>query len=190
MITRRELLQNSAWVLTGVFSATTISSLISSCKSADTSSDWKPMVFNQDQYHLAGDLAEVIIPKTDTPGAKDALVHRVIDEALKYNFTAEDRQKFLDGLAAIDARSKDMVGKNFALASEGQKNEVVKAMAKEAQGQSPDEQKGNVFVQFRQLVIYAYVTSEVACKEFFTEDGVPGKYISCMDYPGKMWAPV
>ncbi len=42
----------------------------------------KPVTFPQKDYALLGDLVDLIVPASDTPGAKEAGVHAVIDEEI------------------------------------------------------------------------------------------------------------
>src|SRR3989442_5510883 len=54
-------------------------------------------------------IAEMIIPQTDTPGARAAHVPEVIDLILAAWFAADDRARFLAGLADVDERGRDPV---------------------------------------------------------------------------------
>ncbi len=47
-----------------------------------SSADWKPVFFNAHENETAIVLSELIIPQTDTPGAKAALVNRWMDKLL------------------------------------------------------------------------------------------------------------
>src|SRR6202162_6566543 len=58
-------------------------------------------------------MSEMIIPETDTPGAKGARVNEFIDVILTEWATESERQNFLDGLAGIDKESTDLFGKKF-----------------------------------------------------------------------------
>src|SRR5689334_2563286 len=66
---------------------------------ADT--NWKPALLNDQQNETLIALSDVIIPTTDTPGAKDALVNRYLDLVLAGE-PAESQQKFLDSLSYIN----------------------------------------------------------------------------------------
>src|SRR6266852_2258746 len=58
-------------------------------------------------------MSELIIPETDTPGAKGARVNEFIDVILTEWANDEERQDFLAGLAGVDKQSNDLFGKNF-----------------------------------------------------------------------------
>src|SRR5213594_2301379 len=72
-----------------------------------------PRVLDADQHALVVTLTDLIIPETDTPGAKGAHVDQFIDVMLADWYDADDRQRFLDGLAEVDARSTAATGKAF-----------------------------------------------------------------------------
>src|ERR1700756_5255148 len=58
-------------------------------------------------------MAELIIPQTETPGAKAVRVNEFIDLILTEWYDDEDRTKFLAGLANVDTQSRDLFGKDF-----------------------------------------------------------------------------
>src|ERR1700736_7026529 len=58
-------------------------------------------------------MTDLIIPETDTPGAKGARVNEFIDVILTEWADAEERKNFLDGLAGVDKQTNDLFGKNF-----------------------------------------------------------------------------
>jgi hypothetical protein len=54
----------------GIVSAPTIVGILQGC-STKPNLDWKPTFFNEDQAYVISEIAEIYIPKTDTPGAKE-----------------------------------------------------------------------------------------------------------------------
>jgi hypothetical protein len=62
---------------------------------------WKPLLFDQHQNDTVTVLAELIIPRTDTPGAKEARVNEYIDLILN-DGPQEARVRFLQGIAWLD----------------------------------------------------------------------------------------
>jgi len=65
------------------------------------SSAWKPKLFDAHQNATVVALTELIIPATDTPGAKAALVNRHLDLLLA-DGSQEDRVAFISGLNWLD----------------------------------------------------------------------------------------
>jgi len=63
--------------------------------------DWKPVFLDEHQNQTLIALSDLIIPETDTPGAKRALVNRFIDRLLEAE-TTETKRSFLASLAFVD----------------------------------------------------------------------------------------
>src|SRR5579859_3091305 len=64
------------------------------------SPNWKPLFLDEHQNETLVVLSDLIIPATETPGAKDALANRYIDLVLAAE--ASDRQRaFLNSLAYL-----------------------------------------------------------------------------------------
>src|ERR1700690_1177813 len=58
-------------------------------------------------------ISEIIIPQTNTPGAKAARVNEFIDLILTEWYDEEERSIFLTGLTNVDSRARDLFGKDF-----------------------------------------------------------------------------
>jgi gluconate 2-dehydrogenase gamma chain len=94
---------------TGAQSATQASELTPAQSGVDASKDlaapgWKPLFLDEHQNETLIVLSDLIIPATDTPGAKEALVNRYIDVVLAAD-TPEVRRAFLNSLGYLDGES-------------------------------------------------------------------------------------
>jgi hypothetical protein len=65
---------------------------------------WKPLFLDEHQNETLIVLSDLIIPATDTPGAKEALVNRYIDLVLAAE-TPEVQRAFLNSLGYLDGES-------------------------------------------------------------------------------------
>jgi hypothetical protein len=65
---------------------------------------WKPLFLDEHQNETLIVLSDLMIPATDTPGAKDALVNRYIDLVLAAE-TPETQRAFLNSLGYLDGES-------------------------------------------------------------------------------------
>src|SRR5271168_5084204 len=65
---------------------------------------WKPLFLDEHQNETLIVLSDLIIPATDTPGAKEALVNRYIDLVLAAE-TRETQSAFLNSLGYLDGES-------------------------------------------------------------------------------------
>src|SRR5690242_4936396 len=99
---RREALKRTALAIGGILSAPTIVGILNGCTAKPTI-NWKPQFLSEDQGILVSQVAGIIIPKTDTPGAKEVGVPGFIDLMLKDVFPPEDRDKFMKGLEDFSA---------------------------------------------------------------------------------------
>ena len=78
--------------------------------------NWKPAFFDEHQNATVIALADLIIPATDTPGAKAALVNRHLDHLLAAGPAAE-QERFLSILSRLDAYAIRTAGKSFVSCS-------------------------------------------------------------------------
>ena len=79
----------------GAVSAPAIMGILKGCKAKPTL-DWKPSFLSEEQGLLVSQVSDIIIPKTETPGAKDVGVPGFIDEMLKEVYSKEDQDKFIN----------------------------------------------------------------------------------------------
>src|SRR5688572_22024272 len=70
-------------------------------------------VLDPHQSETVATIAEMIIPATDTPGARAAEVHRFVDLLLAEWAPDDDRTQFLEGLADVDARARAASATDF-----------------------------------------------------------------------------
>ena len=150
-------------------------------------------ILTPQQNATVGAIAELIIPHTDTPGAKDARVDEFIDHILADWYSDEDRAHFLAGLADVDVRAQKLCARNFVDASLEQQSEILRALGEElaeaavalASGPrgyrgSPPEPQHNFYLMFRQLTLVGYFTSEPGFIEQLQLEIIPGRFDGCV----------
>lgn len=151
--------------------------------------------FNPHQNATVIAMADLIIPATETPGAKDVRVNQFIDHILDEWFTDEERARFLAGLDEVDVRTQNLFQKTFVEASPGQQAEILRyfgdeiAAAAEAVANDPRPYRGaipeprdNFYLMFRKLTLTGYFTSEVGFTQQLHEEIIPGRYDSCVPF--------
>ncbi len=114
-------------------------------------------------------LSDLIIPETDTPGARGALVDRFIDAVLAEAPRA-DRNRFLKGLAWIDARSKALTGSAVVSATAAQQTDLLTRLS----AADSREERGGIefFSAIKAMTITGYYTSEIGLRQELGDDGV------------------
>lgn len=122
---------------------------------------------------LVTTLADLVIPRTDTPGASDVGVTGFIDHLLAAWYHPDERAQFLAGLAEIDARAG---GRFTALPATGQ-TRLLQSLdgAKGKAGSAESE-----FGRLKSLTVYGYFTSERVVKEVTREPLIPGRFEGCV----------
>ena len=150
-------------------------------------------------------ISEMIIPATDTPGAKGARVNEFIDLILTDWCAGDDCQRFLQGLADTDARSRKMFGKEFVSCAAQQQAQLLTALdeelteLREASGEerqhaSPAVHENespvqrNIFYMMKRLTLIGYYTSEIGWTQELGRPPVhTGAYQACVPItePGK-----
>ncbi len=81
---------------------------------AHPASGYALRTLNPHQNDTVVAMIDLILPETDTPGAKAARVNEFIDVILTEWAVDEERQDFLAGLAGVDKQSNELFGKDFA----------------------------------------------------------------------------
>jgi gluconate 2-dehydrogenase gamma chain len=188
---RREALKRTALIMGTALSAPTIMAVLKGC-TAKPGIDWKPVFFTEDQAVLVSQLAEVIIPKTDTPGAKETGVPSFIEQVVKDCYTPEDQKKFTDGLLAFDEEAKKQTGDSFVDLDATAQNEFANKLYK--QGFETERGGGEkpFIMKMKELTLTGFFTSEPGATQVLQYEAVPGSYKGCIPLSeagnGKTWA--
>jgi hypothetical protein len=116
---RREVLQQVAWLMGGALSAPAVLGVLNGCSRKPSAS--APLVLDEAQRAIISEVAELIIPHTDTPGAKDVGVPEFIESMLQQAFASEDQESFISGLKDFDAAAQRAHGQPFLKLSQPQR---------------------------------------------------------------------
>jgi len=136
---------------------------------AQTATGWKAKVLNAHQLRTVGILSELIIPKTDTPGAMDVHVDRFIDTVLAEAKPAE-RDPFVTGLAWMDARAGVLYKTDVASATPAQQIELLTRLSAAA---SQEAKPGvDFFTAIKTMTITGYYTTQIGLERELGDDGV------------------
>jgi len=146
-------------------------------------------VLDPHQSDTVATIAELILPTTDTPGARAARVHEFVDTLLAHWSPDDERARFLAGLADVDARARAAFGADFLGATEAQRVTLLTQLDAEAQARAatPDPRQQPFFRQMKFLTVFGYCTSEVGAKAELHYETIPGAYDGCGPFGG--WRP-
>lgn len=176
MIPRRTALERLTLILGGALSPQITAALRGEVLNAGAS-----VTVSEAQTRLLAELAEVIIPTTDTPGAKAAGVEAFIIRVMRDCYPLADQEIFYAGLAKIDEASRATHGKDFIDLDAAQQ---IALMTETTQTNKP------FFKQLKELTVTGYFISEIGATQALVYLPVPGRFEGDLPLqPGqKAWA--
>ena len=136
-------------------------------------------------------MTDLIIPETNTPGAKGTRVNEFIDLILTEWANDEERAKFLTGLADVDKQSNELFGKDFVNASPAQQTALLRSIDDEAMarhGTPPTanpvtthdrQMEGDFWHVFKRITLSGYYTSEIGFTQELKLTIIPGAQHGC-----------
>jgi len=188
-ISRRELIHFFALGCGGLLSANTLAgSLVAVRKPGGPVR--KGQILSKSQMWLLRELAEVIIPKTDTPGAAATDTHGFIDDQLANCRAPDEARHFMTQLDLLGNLVQQHWGKSFPELSSTDKLGVMNSLAL---GESPlDGLDAEFFRKLKALTVVAYYSSEAGASQELVYLPVPGGYrgdFKVSDNDGKAFSP-
>lgn len=145
---------------------------------------------------LIDELAETIIPRTNTPGAKDAQVGDFIATMIRDCTSKKEQNTFLYGLHDVQSYSRHHFDRPFEQCDEHARNAVLTYFEQRDQptagivGKVSRKVLGDPFFAIlKKYTLLGYCTSEPGATQQLAYDYVPGAYHGCRDLqPGqKCW---
>jgi gluconate 2-dehydrogenase gamma chain len=132
---------------------------------------WKPLFLDEHQNETLIVLSDLMIPATDTPGAKEALVNRYIDVVLAAE-TPETQRAFLNSLGYLDGESIRRYKAAFRYLSSDEQDLLLHALAYPRNASNwtgeaervPDPGHGH-FEALKGRIMTAYYSSQIGEKE-------------------------
>ena len=197
LITRRDALSRVAILLGGAISAPTLAGALDAATRRAWMTpprDWAPRTLDAGQLELVATMADHIVPQTDTPGARAAGVHRFVDTLLSDHYPTPERDRFVAGLADVDARARSGHGKTFVECTADQQvallTELDEAAFPAVQIDSPRTSDTWFFRRMKELTLVGFYTSEAGATRELRHAPVPGRFEGCvpLDQIGRAWA--
>lgn len=133
------------------------------------------VVFSPEQYALLEQVVDVIIPRTDTPGALDAGVPAFMHQMLAEWASPNTRADIINVLESVDRRAWNKHGAAFRELPAERRLEVMRALDEE--GLSREDL---AYGKFKMLVMVGYYHSEAGATQELRYELVPGAWRSCL----------
>jgi Gluconate 2-dehydrogenase subunit 3 len=168
------------------------SNLLAMFQAAQPKSGYTIRTLNPHQNATLVIMTDLIIPETDTPGAKAVRVNEFIDLILTEWAHEDERQRFMDGFAEVDKLNNALFAKDFVDAAPVQQTAVLAeldqqlAVEIEAERYSPyvrrkhgGQLSGSFFRSVKYMTLYGYYTSEIGFTKELGKEIIPGAYHGC-----------
>ncbi|PJJ74601.1 gluconate 2-dehydrogenase subunit 3-like protein [Thermoflavifilum aggregans] len=188
---RRDAIRQVALLMGGALSAGTLSIVLDSCHhEPENVTDH----FTDTHKQTITSLADLILPRTDTPGALDAGVPDFVVMMINECYPDDQRSKFLEGLNAFNHQCEQQYGKLFHNCSPDQQKEYLTTVEKQVfAGQNTKDSDDPVpyfYRTFKELTLLGFFTSEPGATKALVYVPIPGKYEGCIPLkPGQhAWA--
>jgi Gluconate 2-dehydrogenase subunit 3 len=195
---RRDLLSKVAILMGGALSAPTLMAMNTIGKKPALTTGFADFSMTDTQRKIVAEVAEHIIPKTTTAGAKDAGVPAYIELMLKDCYKQLERDSFLEGVTNLEqsnflglspADQVAMLKKVEAETNQLMKTYNVKAVkvGDNVDKESMDAKKKGVpfWRLMKEMTLTGYFTSEAGIKASFVYEEVPGKFEATKLKPGQ-----
>jgi hypothetical protein len=185
---RRELLRSIA-LITG---ATVVGGefLLSGCKNPAAGT----LHFSPAMISLLNEVAETILPATDTPGAKAAEVGAFMKIMVTDCYTKEQQDVFIKGITDLDIKAQAATRQTFLESTPDQRHTLLTSLEKEAKtyNESREDKKSpaHYYTLMKQLTLWGFFTSKTGMTETLRHLPVPGRFDGNVPYTKgeKAWA--
>ncbi|WP_185154134.1 gluconate 2-dehydrogenase subunit 3 family protein [Fulvivirga sp. M361] len=141
----------------------------------------------QGKQEMINELAELIIPGTDTPGAIEAQVGKVVVDLITSCADRKTQNRFMNGLIDLEKKALALHGKNFPECSNEEKHGLLTEVENHDMkldgfiGKASKKMFGKSFFRtLRDYTSIAFCTSELGASKSLNYVLVPGKYMGCI----------
>lgn len=150
-----------------------------------------------EKKELIAELAELIIPRTDTPGAKDAKVEVFIINIVKFCSDTRTQNNFVNGINDLENYVQERYGKHFLNCSKIEQMATLSHFEKKSVYDYTILNKINnrflgtpFFSELKSMTVEGYCTSMIGATQGLAYDYIPGNHVGCIPLTKnqKSWA--
>lgn len=170
--TRRDTLKQLAFISIGM-------AIVPSCLNDRSKSSMllkNLRIFPADEAMLA-ELCEIIIPKTNTPGAKDISAHLFVLKMVDDCATKEQQQTFIKGMEDFNMLCKSTAGKTLVDCDANERAKITEALLAIKEEDTPLK---DFLGMVKGRTIQVYTSSEFYLTKVQVYELVPGRYQGCV----------
>ena len=126
-----------------------------------------------DQENELAEIAETIIPRTSTPGAKELKLHLYVLKMLDDCYEEKDQQQFKEGLSQFSGLITDQYSKSFGKLSAQQQKSALLALEN---GKTNSPELTSFYKIMKDRTIDGYLNSKYVMTKLIIWELVPGRY--------------
>lgn len=140
-----------------------------------------PANFSDANIALLDEIAETILPRTETPGAKDAKVGEFMKVYVTDCYTLDEQTIFHKGLMTFEDTCKKTYKRNFIELQRAEREAFINQLDREAK---TDVAAGKIhyFTMIKQLTLFGFFTSEVGGTQVLRHVPIPGRFDGNLAY--------
>lgn len=194
---RRSALKKAGVLAGSAVAIPSFFSLLQSCKS-ENRLDWQPLFFTETEAKTISVLLDMILPRTDTPGALDVKSDIFIDKVIAKTYDEEAQKKMRSEMAAFNSDCEKNFGATFLELNVSDREKVLQAAEKNSGKFSPGvwgtavgkQEPIGFYRSIKSMAIWAYFSSEEIGKNVLAYDPVPGTFEPCIPVSevGNRWS--
>ena len=189
LINRREAIQRVSMMFGGV-ALVGHSALLDASEQAASLSG---ALLEATDVALLDEIAETILPETETPGAKEAGVGPFMALMVADAYSPDEQKIFREGMATLERECEAANGKGFLASTPSERLSLLEKLDREQHSymkSRDDGQPVHYFRMMKELALLGYFTSEIGYKKAMRYVETPGRFEPCVPYePGdKAWA--
>ena len=186
---RRELLKCMSALAVGAVAAPSLLAVFNAHAAAQSADAAALPFFKPSQSEVIAAVVDIILPRSDTPGALDAGVPRFIDLMFRDVYTKDEQQRYLSALTAFEKESDTP----FLQLDDVKRKALVIRLHKAALAKDIKPESAPAFVLMtKKLAMLGFFMSEPGCTQVLQYVAIPGAYHA--DIPlsqagnGRAWA--
>lgn len=203
LIDRREAIRRVSALLGGI-ALVGEGALLTGCRTERGPASQSAVRFSDDDIAFLDEVADTILPETETPGAKAAKVGAFMAVMIVDCYDEPDQQVFRDGMRKLEDACQQMHHTSFMQATPAQRLALLEQLDREQKtymdarqaarraGTATDaDGRAHYFRMMKELALLGYFTSEIGYTQAMRYAETPGRFDPCLPYtPGeKAWAP-
>ena len=127
------------------------------------------------QENLLAEIVETIIPKTNTPGAKELNIQSFVSKMITDCYDQKAQETYKKGFELVDKNAKNAFSKSFMECDTKQRLEILDKMSK-----SENSDEKNFLQLVKRLTIQGYMSSEYVMTNLRVYEYAPARYHGCV----------